>query len=168
LKETCAGTLTISLFWLYIDLIYVPDWGVFMGLKDVFADFEGFEADVAEELRSQRRRANISLKDMAEKIGLHSNTIAKCERHEFGIGLEILFGYSKVLGRPLVSFINRNESVEKPDGNPVAELTEEEMVLYSQILQNLFGVFGEQGIKLSGGRSFDATRLVAMAILEQR
>jgi len=60
-----------------------------------------------------------------------------------------------VLGRPLVSFINRNESLEKPDGNPIAELTEEEMVLYSQILQNHFGVFGEQGIKLSGGRSFD-------------
>jgi len=94
LKETCAGTCTVSSFWLYFNLIYVPERGVFMGLKDVFADFEGFEADVAEELQSQRRRANIALKDMAEKIGLHSNTIAKCERHEIGIGLEIIFGYA--------------------------------------------------------------------------
>jgi len=39
LKETRAGTLTTSSFWLYIDLIFVPDRGIFMGLKDVFADF---------------------------------------------------------------------------------------------------------------------------------
>lgn len=45
------------------------------------------------------------------------------------------------------------------------EPKEEEMVRYRQILQNLFGVFWEQGIKLSGGWSFDATRLVAIAIL---
>ncbi|MBC7949791.1 MAG: helix-turn-helix transcriptional regulator [Chitinophagaceae bacterium] len=159
-------------WYVFIDYIFTSIMclsGVFfMGLKDVFTDYEEFETGVAEELRTQRRIAKISLKEMSEKIGLHANTIAKCEKHEFGIGLEILFGYAKVLQRPLVSFINRYESREKLDGNPVAELTGEEMVRYSQILQNLFGVFGDQGIKLSGGLSFDATKLVAMAIIEQR
>jgi transcriptional regulator with XRE-family HTH domain len=123
---------------------------------------------VAKELRAQRMRANFLLKEMSEKIGLHANTIAKCERQENGIGLDILFGYAKVLGRPLVSFISRFEAKEKTEGNPVADLTEEEMLLYSQLLQSLFNIFSEQGIKLSRGRSFDATKLVAMAVIEQR
>ncbi|MDD2273248.1 MAG: helix-turn-helix transcriptional regulator [Desulfuromonadaceae bacterium] len=139
-----------------------------MGLKEVFDDYEAYETAVAEDLRVQRRRANISLKEMSERIGLHANTIAKCERHEFGLGLDILFGYAKVLGRPLASFFNRLESRVKPEGNPVAELTGEEMILYSQMLQSLFTMFAEKGIKLSGESSFDATRLVATAIIEQR
>lgn len=139
-----------------------------MGLKEVFDDYEAYETAVAEDLRVQRRRANISLKEMSEKIGLHANTIAKCERHEFGLGLDLLFGYAKVLGRPLISFLNRMEPRVKLEGNPVAELSEEEMILYSQILQSLFTMFAEKGIKLSGESSFDATRLVATAIIEQR
>lgn len=139
-----------------------------MGLKEVFTDYEAFETAVAEDLRVQRRRANISIKEMSERIGLHQNTIGKCERHEFGLGLDILFGYAKVLGRPLASFFNRLESKVKPEGNPVAELTGEEMILYSQMLQSLFTMFAEKGIKLSGESSFDATRLVATAIIEQR
>lgn len=139
-----------------------------MGLKDVLPEYEPFEATVANELRAQRRRANISLKEMSEKIGLHANTLAKCERHEFGLGLEILYAYSKVLGRPLISFVRGFETNEKQEGNPVAELTEDEMVRYSQILQALFTVFAEQGIKLSGQRALDAIRLASMAIIEHR
>lgn len=141
---------------------------VAMGIKDVYKDFEAFEIAIAEELRAQRRRANISLKEMSQKIGLHQNTIAKCERHEFGIGLEILFGYAKTLGLPLTSFINRHEPLERLDTNPVSELSEEEMVRYSLVLQSLFNVFAEHGFKLSGGLSFNATKLVALAIMEQR
>lgn len=139
-----------------------------MGLKDIFDDYEAFEVAVADELRSQRRSANISLKEMSAKIGLHGNTIAKCERHEFGIGLDILFGYAKVLGRPLVSFLNRYKPNEVLDGNPLSELTADEMVVYSKLIQDLFGAFAGEGIKLSGGCSFEATRLVAQAIIEQR
>jgi transcriptional regulator with XRE-family HTH domain len=138
-----------------------------MGVKDVFTEFEPFEISVAEELRTQRRRANISLKEMAEKIGLHSNTIAKCEKHEFGLGLDILYGYAKVLECPLASFLGRHDLRERSDGNPLAELTQEEMILYSQVLQDLFHVFAEHGLKLSSGLSFAATRLAAMAIIEQ-
>lgn len=139
-----------------------------MGLKDIFPEFEKFEEGVADELRAQRRRAGVSLKDMAEKIGLHPNTIAKCERHEFGIGLEILYGYARTLDRSMPSFLKQGEPIERMEGNPIAELDQEEMVLYSQLLQSLFNVFAEQGIKLSGGSSLDATRLVAMAIIEKR
>lgn len=139
-----------------------------MGLKEVLPEYEPFEAAVADELRAQRRRANISLKEMSEKIGLHANTLAKCERHEFGLGLDILYAYGKVLGRPLTSFIRGCETNDKQEGNPVAELTGDEMVRYSQTLQSLFSVFAEQGIKLSGQLAFDATKLVSMAIFEER
>jgi transcriptional regulator with XRE-family HTH domain len=138
-----------------------------MSVKDVFAEFEPFEVLVAEELRAQRRRANISLKDMAEKIGLHSNTIAKCEKHEFGLGLDMLYGYAKVLDRPISYFLGRHESGEKPEGNPLAELTQEEMILCSQLLQDLFNVFAGHDIKLSSVLSFAATRLAAMAVVEK-
>ena len=138
-----------------------------MSVKDVFAEFEPFEVFVAEELRAQRRRAGISLKEMAEKIGLHPNTIAKCEKHEFGLGLDILFGYAKVLERPIASFFGQSDSRDRLEKNPLAELTEEELMIYSQILQSLFNVFAEHGIKLSSILSFDVTRLTAMAIIDQ-
>ena len=139
-----------------------------MSVKDAFLEFEPFEVSVAEELRTQRRRASISLKDMAEKIGLHSNTIAKCEKHEFGLGLDMLYGYAKVLERPIESFFGRSESRERPEANPLAELTESELMLYSQVLQDLFAVFAEHGIKLSSVLSFAATRLAAMAVIEKQ
>ena len=132
------------------------------------SDRSDFETEVAKALRSQRKNADISLKEMSKKIGLHVNTISKCERQESGLGLDILFGYSKVLGRPTESFISTREIEEKPAGNPVAELTEGEMYRYSQLLQSLFNAFTEYGIKLSGKRSFEATKIVAMAIIDQR
>ncbi len=132
------------------------------------SDRSDFETEVAKALRSQRKNADISLKEMSKKIGLHVNTISKCERQESGLGLDILFGYSKVLGRPTESFISTREIEEKPPGNPVAELTEGEMYRYSQLLQSLFNAFTEYGIKLSGKRSFEATKIVAMAIIDQR
>ena len=138
-----------------------------MVLKAILAEYEAFEAGVAEELRRQRKRANISLKDMSKQIGLHPNSIAKCERHEYGIGLNILYGYAKVLGRSVVTFFNQLESNDQPD-NPVADLGEDEMIRYSQILQSIFMAFSEQGIKLSGGCSLDATKLAARAIIEHR
>ena len=139
-----------------------------MGLKDIFTDYDNFEAEVVKALRSQRKNADITLKEMSEKIGLHVNTISKCERQESGLGLDILFGYAKVLGRPIESFISTREIEEKPARNPVAELTEVEMCRYSQLLQSHFNAFTEHGIKLSGKRSFEATKLVAMAIIDQR
>ncbi len=132
------------------------------------SDRSDFETEVAKALRSQRKNADISLKEMSKKIGLHVNTISKCERQESGLGLDILFGYSKVLGRPTESFISTREIEEKPAGNPVAELTVGEMYRYSQLLQSLFNAFTEYGIKLSGKRSFEATKIVAMAIIDQR
>ncbi len=139
-----------------------------MGLKDIFTDYGNFETEVVKALRSQRKNADITLKEMSEKIGLHVNTISKCERQESGLGLDILFGYAKVLGRPIESFLSTREIEEKPAGNPVAELTEEEMCRYSQLMQSLFNAFTENGIKLSGKRSFEATKLVAMAIIDHR
>ena len=73
-----------------------------------------------------------------------------------------------MLGRPTESFISTREIEEKPAGNPVAELTVGEMYRYSQLLQSLFNAFTEYGIKLSGKRSFEATKIVAMAIIDQR
>ena len=137
-------------------------------MKDIFSDYEDFETEVVKELRSQRRGADISLKEMSEKIGLHVNTISKCERQESGLGLDIVFGYAKVLGRPLESFFSSIKMDDKPATNPVAELTGEEMCQYSQLLQSLFNAFTEHGIKLSGKRSSEATRFVAMAIIDQR
>jgi len=138
-----------------------------MGLKDVIDEYQDFEVAVADELRSQRRSCGISLKEMAEKIGLHSNTIAKTERHEFKVGLDIIYGYAKVLGRPLESFFSRGRQ-SKTNGNPVAKLTGAEMLLYSQILQGVFAEFTRGGIKLSAELSLELTQLVASSIIEQR
>jgi transcriptional regulator with XRE-family HTH domain len=139
-----------------------------MGVKDVFSDYEDYETEVVGELRSQRRGADITLKEMSEKIGLHVNTISKCERQESGLGLDILFGYSKVLGRSLETFVSIGKMKGKPAGNPVSELTEEEMCQYSQLLQSLFNAFTEYGIKLTGKRSAEVTRMAAVAIIDQR
>jgi len=138
-----------------------------MALKDVLKEFKDFEATVANELRAQRRSSGISLKEMANKIGLHTNTIAKCERQEFKVGLDVLFGYAKVLGRPLESFFGRSAKF-KASANSVAELTGEEMLQYSQLLQGIFGEFAGQGIKLSAELSLELTNLVADAIIGQR
>jgi hypothetical protein len=41
------------------------------------------------------------------------------------------------------------------------------MMIYSQVLQDLFNVFAGHGIKLSSVLSFAATRLAAMAVIEK-
>lgn len=62
-----------------------------MPIKDVFPEYESFEKGVAAELRGQRRRHKISLKEMGEKIGLHMNTLGKVENSGFGVGLDLVY-----------------------------------------------------------------------------
>src|SRR4051794_40196888 len=116
-----------------------------MGIKDVIKNFGIFQARVAGELRAQRKRAGISLKEMAERLGLHQNTLGKCERGEFGIGLDIIYGYANILDRPITTFIGRSEWRET-EGNPIAGLSEDELLIYSQLVQGIFNVFAEEGI----------------------
>lgn len=139
-----------------------------MGLKDAFSEFNELQHEVAKEMRAQRRRAGISLMEMSAQTGFHQNTLGKCERGELGIGLDILYGYSKVLNRPLDSFFTRFEVREYSKDNPVAELTEQEMYQYTQLMHKFFTLFSEHQIKLSPRRSFEAAKLIAVAILEQR
>lgn len=139
-----------------------------MSFKDEFPEYEEFERGVAGELRFQRKRANISLKEMSARSGMHSNTLAKCERSEFGLGLDILYAYGAVLDRPVTSFINKIDVMGRDLENPVAELAAEEMLQYSQLIQNIFNTFSEHGIKLNSMRALQVTSLAAHAILENR
>lgn len=139
-----------------------------MGLKDKFSEYDDYEKSIANELRALRRQAGISIQEMSEKIGLHTNSIGKVERHEYGVGMDIVYGYAKVLNKPLTSFITKQEAMATTGRNPLSELSEEEMLTYSQMIVEICKVFSDRGIKLSGERSLDATRIVASAIIEQR
>jgi transcriptional regulator with XRE-family HTH domain len=140
-----------------------------MAIKDAFPEYELFEKSVAVELREQRRKHNISLKEMGEKIGMHSNTVGKCENQGFGLGLDIIYGYARVCNRPISAFTNPGETTtEGSKQNPLADLSEEELKRYSAVLQKIFQVFSEEQLKLSGECLYDATRLVAKAVREQR
>ncbi|MBV5338744.1 MAG: helix-turn-helix transcriptional regulator [Deltaproteobacteria bacterium] len=139
-----------------------------MAIKEVFPEYELFEKSVAAELREQRRKHNISLKEMGEKIGMHSNTVGKCENQGFGLGLDIIYGYARVCNRPVSAFTNPGETNDDAKRNPLTDLTEEELKRYSAVLQKLFQVFSDEQLNLSGECLYDATRLVAKAVQEQR
>ena len=139
-----------------------------MAIKDAFPEYELFEKSVAVELREQRRKHNISLKEMGEKIGMHSNTVGKCENQGFGLGLDIIYGYARVCNRPISVFTNPGEITDDTKQNPLGDLSEDELKRYSTVLQKIFQVFSEEQLNLSGECLYNATRLVAKAVREQR
>ena len=139
-----------------------------MAIKDVFPDFDAFEKGVVAELREQRRKRDITLKDMGGKMGLHWNTLSKCESNRFGLGLDVLYGYARVFDLPISAFINPHGVTNVPGTNPLAELSEDELKRYSGVLQKVFQLFNDEHLKLSGECLYAATRLVAKAVLEQR
>ena len=139
-----------------------------MALSDLFPEYSEFERGVADALRMQRKKAGLSLKDMGERIGMHQNTLSKCENNGFGLGLDILYGYARVCDLPISAFINPHDQPAQPGTNPLLDLTEPELIRYSELLQDMFRVFSDRGMKLSGEILYEATRLVAAAIRDQR
>ncbi len=63
-----------------------------MSIRDVFPEYDAFEKGVVVELREQRRKRDITLKEISGKLGLHSNTLSRCENHVLGLGLDVLYG----------------------------------------------------------------------------
>jgi transcriptional regulator with XRE-family HTH domain len=139
-----------------------------MPLSDKFPEYSHFERCVADALRAQRKKAGLSLKEMSERVGMHYNTLSKCENKGFGLGLDILYGYARVCDLPISAFINPHDQPAQHGTNPLLDLNEPELIRYSELLQDMFRVFSDRGMKLSGEMLYEATRLVAAAIREQR
>lgn len=133
-----------------------------------FPEYRAFERKVADALRAERNKVGLTLQDMADRLNMHRNTLGRCEKHGLGLGLDILFGYALVCNLPIGAFINPFDQLREPGGNPLQDLTESELIRYSEVLQELFTVFANRGMKLSGERLYEATRLVAAAIREER
>lgn len=139
-----------------------------MAVVDSFPEYRAFERRVAETLRAERNKAGLTLQDMADRLNMHRNTLGKCENNGLGLGLDILFGYAQVCHLPISAFINPFDQLREPGGNPLQDLTESELIRYSEVLQELFTVFANRGMKLSGERLYEATRLVALAVRDKR
>lgn len=140
-----------------------------MSIAERFSEFNEFEARVAGRLRDERKKAKISLLEMSEKIGLHQNTCAKVERNDFGVGLDVLFAYAKVLGLPIQAFLTtETQESEKRDTNVVGSLTSAELLKLSNVMQDFYSVFTRHSIRLCGRQPLEATELVASAILSER
>lgn len=139
-----------------------------MSLSDLFPEYSVFERHVADELRVRRKRAGLTLKEVGERIGMHLNTLSRCERNGFGLGLDILYGYARVCDVPISAFVNPHDEPVQSGINPLLDLTEPELIRYSELLQDMFRVFSDRGMKLSGEMLYEATRLVAAAVREQR
>ncbi len=139
-----------------------------MSIRDVFPEYDAFEKGVVVELREQRRKRDITLKEISGKLGLHSNTLSRCENHVLGLGLDVLYGYARVFDLPISAFINPHGVTNVAGPNPLAELSEDELKRYSGVLQKVFQLFNDEHLKLSGECLYEATRLVAKAVQEQR
>ena len=82
--------------------------------------------DFSERLKNERKKAGLSQKELAEKLGLNCRTYASYERGERDISTSLLINICKtlkvsadmLLGNPLG---DTNEKTEKP---PVTELRE--------------------------------------------
>lgn len=139
-----------------------------MAVSDSFQEFVEFERSVAEALRKERKKRNISLKEMAERIGMHHNTLSKFENNGFRLALDVLYGYAQVCELPISAFITPHDVPRSPGANPLIGLSDAEMIRYSELLQKLFQVFHDDAMKLSGESLYEATRLAAKAVQEQR
>lgn len=61
---------------------------------------------VAEQLRNERRRIDISQADLAKRAGLGTNTIRRIESEERAITLDQLVAICEVLGVPFTQFLD--------------------------------------------------------------
>ena len=84
------------------------------------------------------------------------------------MGLDVLYGYARVFDLSISAFVNPHGVASVAGPNPLAELSEDELKRYSAVLQKVFQLFNDEHLKLSGECLYEATRLVATAVLEQR
>lgn len=137
-----------------------------MGIKELFPEYVDLEKSVARELRRQRKSHDITIKDMAERLGMHPNTLGKYEKPEFNLGLELLYGYARVCDCPVSTFLDSTS--ERPVGqlseSPVAELSADEALQYTSVMHKLYAVLGEEKISLSRSALLELSRIMAMAV----
>lgn len=135
-----------------------------MGIREQFPGYDELERSVADELRKQRRMHDLSIKEMAERLGMHPNTLSKYEKPEFNLGLELLYGYSQVCGCPISTFLEGGASPSKLPESPVAELSADQALRYTELMHKLYAVLGEEKITLSRGALLELSRIMAGAI----
>ena len=135
-----------------------------MGIREQFPDYEELERSVASELRKQRRMREISIKEMAERLGMHPNTLGKYEKPEFNLGLELLYGYAQICGCPISTFLEGGTSPTPLSESPVAELSADQALRYTEVMHKLYAVFGEEKITLSRDALLELSRIMAGAV----
>lgn len=136
-----------------------------MGIREQFPEYDELEKSVTSELRRMRRLREISIKDMAKRLGMHPNTLGKHEKSEFNLGLELLYGYARVCDCPISTFLNGGSV---PAGNlpesPLAELSADEALRYTAVMHRIYAVMGEEKVTLSRSALLALSRIMAEAV----
>ena len=137
-----------------------------MGIRELFPEYVDLEKSVARELRRQRKSHDITLKDMAERLGMHPNTLGKYEKPEFNLGLELLYGYARVCDCPVSTFLDSTSerSVGQLSESPVAELSADEALHFTSVMHKMYAVLGEEKISLSRNALLELSRIMAVAV----
>lgn len=135
-----------------------------MGIREQFPEYDELERSVADELRKQRRMRDISIKEMAERFGMHPNTLGKYEKPEFNLGLELLYGYAQVCGCPISTFLEGGASPLQLSESPIADLSADQALRYTEVMHKLYAVFGEEKIMLPREALLELSRIMAGAI----
>ena len=136
-----------------------------MGIREQFPEYDELEKSVASELRKQRRMRDLSLKEMAERLGMHHNTLGKYEKPEFNLGLELLYGYARVCDCPISTFLEVGAVLDgRLPESPVAGLSADETLRYTAVMHRLYAVLGEEKVSLSRDALLILSRIMAEAV----
>ena len=137
-----------------------------MGIREQFPEYDLLERNVAQELRKQRRLREISIKDMAERLGMHPNTLGKYEKPEFNLGLELLYGYARVCDCPINAFLDSSSAIPSAhlSESPLSELNVDDALRYTALMHKLYAVLSEEKVTLPRDALLELSRMMAGAI----